>query len=50
MRYTTIETPDAALSYLAAARKQHSQSEIAKYLQIDVRTVRRWEARQSEPP
>lgn len=49
MRYHTTETSEAALSYLAAARKQHSQSEIARYLQVDVRTVRRWEARQSQP-
>lgn len=50
MRYPTTETPDTALSYLDAARKQHSQSEIANYLQVDVRTVRRWEARQTQPP
>jgi len=42
-----METP---LVYLAAARKHHSQSEIARYLQVDIRTVRRWEANQSQPP
>jgi len=50
MRYPAIETSESALVYLDAARKQHSQAEIARYLQIDVRTIRRWEARQSLPP
>jgi len=50
MRYPTTDTPDTALSYLDAARKQHSQAEIARYLQVDPRTIRRWEARQSQPP
>ncbi len=50
MRYPTTDTPDTALSYLDAARKQHSQTEIARYLQVDPRTIRRWEARQSQPP
>lgn len=36
--------------YLKAARKHHTQAEIAQYLDVDTRTVRRWEARQSEPP
>ena len=35
---------------LKAARKFHSQAEIAKQLSVDVRTVRRWEVRQSQPP
>src|SRR5688572_19266341 len=39
-----------AWDYLTAARKNHSQSEIAKHLQVDVRTVRRWELRQTHPP
>lgn len=43
-------TPNvAALDYLAAARLHHSQSEIARALGVGVRTVRRWEARQSSP-
>ncbi len=50
MRYPTTDTPETALSYLDAARKQHSQAEIASYLQVDPRTIRRWEARQSKPP
>jgi len=39
-----------ALAYLDAARKHHSQASIARHLQVDVRTIRRWEARQSPPP
>ncbi len=50
MRYPTVENPDLALSYLNQARKQHSQVEIAHYLQVDVRTIRRWETRESQPP
>lgn len=50
MRYPTLETPDSVLFYLEAARKQHSQAEIARYLQVNARTIRRWEARQSQPP
>jgi DNA-cytosine methyltransferase len=38
-----------ALDYLLAARKTHTQKEIAKHLSVDVRTVRRWEAREIEP-
>ena len=38
------------LSYLDSARKHHSQAAIARALDVDVRTVRRWEARQSDPP
>lgn len=37
-------------TYLAAARKHHSQRTIAEHLDVDVRTVRRWELRQSQPP
>ncbi len=40
----------AAYDYLAAARKLHSQADIASHLGVDARTVRRWEARQSQPP
>lgn len=45
--------PDAAepvLDYLTQARQLHTQQEIAAYLGVDTRTVRRWEARQSTPP
>src|SRR5438552_1848751 len=37
-------------AYLSAARKHHSQSAVAKHLDVDVRTVRRWELRQTKPP
>lgn len=51
MNYLTTEHHnDPALAYLEAARKQHSQADIANYLKVDVRTIRRWEARQSQPP
>jgi DNA (cytosine-5)-methyltransferase 1 len=40
----------AVYEYLDAARKQHSQTELAKILDIDTRTLRRWEARQITPP
>lgn len=40
----------AAWAYLDSARKHHSQASIARHLQVDVRTVRRWEARQTLPP
>ena len=41
---------DAVLAYLEAARKHHSQSDIARHVGVDVRTVKRWEARQTQPP
>lgn len=41
---------DAAWTYLEAARKHHSQAAIARHLEVDVRTVRRWELRQTQPP
>jgi DNA-cytosine methyltransferase len=41
---------NAVYEYLSAARKTHSQVELAKILEIDPRTLRRWEARQSVPP
>lgn len=46
--YTTGTS--AAWSYLEAARKHHSQAAIARHLEVDVRTVRRWELRQTTPP
>lgn len=46
----TLPNCTAAYDYLAAAREIHSQTEIASLLGVDVRTVRRWEARQSHPP
>lgn len=38
---------DTAWDYLAQARKHHTQAHLAKQLGVDIRTVRRWEARQS---
>src|SRR4051812_30100934 len=40
----------SAADYLIAVRKHHTQTAIAQHLGVTVRTVRRWEARQSEPP
>lgn len=45
-----VRDQDAVLSCLDEARKYHTQAAIAKYLDIDVRTIRRWEARQTPPP
>ncbi|MBK9341134.1 MAG: DNA (cytosine-5-)-methyltransferase [Rhodoferax sp.] len=49
---TSISTADhsAALTYLAAARKTHSQEAIAKYLNFSARQVRRWESGEQLPP
>jgi len=38
-----------AAEYLAAALKTHNQTEIAKHLGVDARTVRRWVIKQSVP-
>jgi DNA (cytosine-5)-methyltransferase 1 len=46
---TVVGDEDAALVYLAEARKHHTQAAIAKYLGVGVRTVRRWEARETTP-
>ncbi|MDB5801661.1 MAG: (cytosine-5-)-methyltransferase [Rhodocyclales bacterium] len=40
---------DTVLQYLAIARQHHSQAAIARYLEVDARTIRRWEAREIEP-
>lgn len=39
-----------ALDYLLAARKTKTQNEIARHLGVDVRTVRRWQVGEVEPP
>lgn len=41
---------NAVYDYLKAARKQFTQVELARELEVDTRTIRRWEARQSVPP
>lgn len=46
---STVES-SPTLHYLHAARKHHTQAAIASALGVDVRTVRRWEIRSSEPP
>jgi DNA-cytosine methyltransferase len=46
--FTGVKT--ATYDVLTEARKHFTQSELAKRLDIDVRTVRRWEVRESEPP
>lgn len=45
-----VSDQDAALAYLAEARKHHTQAAIAKHLKIGIRTISRWEARQTTPP
>ncbi len=46
--FTGVEA--ATYGVLTEARKHFTQTELAKRLEIDVRTVRRWEVRESEPP
>ena len=47
-----ISTADhsAALAYLAAARKTHSQEALAKQLNFSARQIRRWENGEQLPP
>lgn len=46
-----LRTEDApAVDYLLAARNYLTQAQIAAELGVDVRTVRRWELRSTEPP
>ncbi len=47
---TLVSDQDAVLAYLAEARKHHTQAAITKHLGIGVRTISRWEARQTTPP
>lgn len=44
---STGQDHEAAWDYLAQVRKHHTQAQIAKELAVDIRTVRRWEARQT---
>ena len=41
---------NAVHSYLKAARRLHTQVDLARLLAVDTRTIRRWETRQSVPP
>ena len=43
---TTTQDNDAAWNYLIQARKYFTQAQIAENLEIDQRTIRRWELRQ----
>lgn len=38
------------LNLLQFARNRYTQQELADILEVDVRTIRRWEVRESEPP
>jgi DNA (cytosine-5)-methyltransferase 1 len=40
---------DSAHEYLTAALRFHSKAEIARFLKVNAKTVRRWELRESEP-
>lgn len=39
-----------ALNLLRSARARYTQKQLAEILEVDVRTVRRWEVRENEPP
>lgn len=45
-----VSEQDAALAYLVEARKHHTQAAIAKHLGVGIRTISRWEARETNPP
>src|SRR5262245_39416139 len=45
-----MEELDAGYQYLREARRTLTQREIASSLGLDVRTIKRWEARQTIPP
>ncbi len=40
----------SAYECLVTARVHHTQNEVVEYLGGDIRPIRRWEARQIEPP
>lgn len=46
---TTDLNQDMVYTYLLEARKHHTQADIARHTGVTVRTVKRWEARQSQP-
>lgn len=50
MALRTSRDNNPAWTYLKAALKHHPQAAIARHLRVDVRTVRRWEVRQNQPP
>lgn len=44
-----MQHPDT-LDLLRSARARYTQKQLAEILEVDVRTVRRWEVRENEPP
>ncbi len=38
------------LELLRTARNRYTQKQLAEILEVDVRTVRRWEVRENDPP
>ena len=48
-KLTLVGDSSKALEYLNEARKYYTQATIAKYLGVDTRTIRRWEARETSP-
>jgi DNA (cytosine-5)-methyltransferase 1 len=40
----------ASLGLLRSARAMYTQKQLAEILEVDVRTIRRWEVRENEPP
>ncbi|WP_006787581.1 DNA (cytosine-5-)-methyltransferase [Thiorhodospira sibirica] len=44
-----MQQPDT-LDLLRRARARYTQKQLAEILEVDVRTVRRWEVRENEPP
>lgn len=47
--YSTGPDRDLALRYLEEALKHHTQTQIARHLKVDARSVRRWKVEQSIP-
>lgn len=44
-----MQQPDT-LNLLRSARARYTQKQLAEILEVDVRTIRRWEVRENEPP
>ena len=44
-----MQQPDT-LHLLRSARARYTQKQLAEILEVDVRTIRRWEVRENEPP
>lgn len=52
MKTNHLSTADhsATIAYLAAARKTHSQADVARHLNVSARHLRRWETGELVPP